>query len=175
MTLADDLDADEPNDTFSGRPTQPKWLRYEDYGPERWPITVLDTFVEVKNPRPPEMPVRADIAIGVDPFIHVQLERLRPDRMSDELMAKLLERHRPIRREYLRVILTIPGGATMKIPMSWLRALRKVDPDSGLVTGGLAPFIEVAGEANPPRLASALLGDERPPVPTRRRTERSAP
>ena len=171
-SIEDDLDEDELVDTLAVRRSGPHSVRYEDYGPERWPIAPVDEWVEIRNPRPAHQPVRIEIAIGPDPRIGVALERLRPaeQQLPPKRMQQLLEKFLPIRAEYLRVILTIGSGESVKIPRCWLNAIRKVR--AGMVVAGLCPDIEVVGGPNYP-LADALLGDRRPPAPVgrRRRTE----
>lgn len=127
-----------------------------------WPLSPLERLVEIRNPR--ELTARVRIHLGNDQRLHVALERLRPEeeRLSDRKMKKLLHRMLPIRSEYLNAELVVPPGGTVEIPSGWLPALRKVR--DGFVVGGLAHFIEVVGEQNPPTLAAALSDD--PPLPS---------
>jgi len=170
-TLQDELDEIElaeidtvtvRRDPSAKRPA----IDFDDYAAgDRWPLDVLDTFVEILNPSDRE--VRAEIWLGPDARLHVALERMRPRKkqLSDASMRELLEARRPIRPAFMRCNLVIPPGATRRVPKSWLNALRTVQ--SGHVVGGLAPMIQVVGE-EPLPLAEALR-EFQPPAPTRRR------
>jgi hypothetical protein len=169
-------DDDEFIDTIEARraPPELRFLRYEDYGSERWPVrgimsagSIESAFVDVRNPL--ERAAIVDINLGVDPQLHMALERLRPksEQLDENTVRSRFHKHQALRAEYVRVRLEWSAGGVIRIPREWVAALRRVR--NGYVVSGLAPFVELVGEENPP-LHAALYDPEPVPSAPRRRS-----
>lgn len=166
-----DRDIDEV-DTLKRVPER-QFIEYADYGPERWPISVVGgaevlsrAFVAVTNPL--ERRVTIELTIGCDLRQQISLERMRPknDQLKGEVIAAAAKDGRPLRPEYVRCKVTWAPKETLRIPREWLPAIRKVH--DGVIVAGYAPFLKVDGEDY--QMHSVLNTEPEPPVaPARRR------
>lgn len=170
--MYDDDDFDEPR---AKEPELPRELRerlfdysnpanpailYSAIGPEKWPQTTAfgakQGFTTWRNPATRE--VRIYLHLGPDPQLHTGFEmNLIPSqhRMSRAKATERIGLGQCLRREYNRLLICIPPGATLAIPAVYDRAIRTVR--DGIVISGYAPQLLIEGETDPPEIHPALL------------------